>query len=132
MAIQNPYSVPNTSLGTLLTLTAASAGGNSAVQTNSVYRGVSVAVNITAITGTSPTLTVTIQGQDPVSGAYYTVLESAALSATGLTILTVRPGIAASANVAAAAIMPLYWRILYAIGGTTPAVTATVGAVMAA
>lgn len=127
---QYPYSPFNNDLGAVVTLTAASTGGDSAQMTNAQARGVRVVVDITAITGTSPTLTVTIQGYDSASQQYYTLLASAALTATGVTELSVYPGGPATANVAADASVPQYWRIAYAIGGTTPAVTATIGACM--
>ena len=125
---QYPYSPVNNNLGALATLTAASTGGNSVDQNNAQCRGVVVGVNITAITGTSPTLTVTIQGKDTASGEYYTLLASAALTAVGFTELMVYPGATVTANVAASSPLPQTWRVSYAVGGTTPAVTATVGA----
>lgn len=125
---QNPYSPVNNDLGAVVTLTAASASGNSAQFTNPQGRGVRVVVDITAITGTSPTLTVTIEGYDRASGQYYSLLASAALSATGVTELLVYPGVGVTANVSASATVPQLWRVAYTIGGTTPAVTATIGA----
>lgn len=107
-------------------LAAASAAVNSADFTNNTCRGVKVIIDITAITGTSPTLTVTIQGKDAVSGKYFTILASAALNATGTTVLTVYPGLTNAANVTAADLLPRDWRISPVIGGTTPAVTATI------
>ena len=118
----------NYDTGALLTYAAASAGTNGADQINSVGRGVKVVVNITAITGTTPTFTVTIQGKDSASGAYFTLLASAALNATGTTVLTVYPGLTAAANVTVNDVLPRTWRVITAIGGSTPAVTATVGA----
>lgn len=109
-----------------LSYTTASAGTNGADMDNSNCRGVVVFVNISAITGTTPTFTVTIQGKDKVSGQYYTLLASAALNATGLTVLRVYPGIAVSANVTANDVVPSQFRVITAIGGTGPAVTATV------
>ncbi len=117
-----------TDTGALLTLTAASASVNSADQTNQASKGIKVVVDITAITGTSPTLTVTLEGKDLASGAYYTILASAALTAVGVTVLTVFPGATAVANVAANDFLPKTWRVQATIGGTTPAVTATIGA----
>lgn len=128
---QYPYAPGNSDLGALVTLTAASASGNTMDLTNGVGRGVRVNVNITALTGTSPTLTVTIQGKDAASGTYYTILASTALSATGFTRLTIYPGLTAAANSIASDIVPRDWRIAYTIGGTTPAVTATIGAEIA-
>lgn len=112
---------------TLVTLTAATASGNSGDQTNYNGRGIQVGVNITAITGTTPSLVVTIQGKDVASGVYYTLLQSAALTATGFTLLTVNPGGLTTANVASPQVLPRTFRILYTIAGTTPSVTATIG-----
>jgi hypothetical protein len=111
-----------------LTLVAATAGVNSPDYYNNTHRGIKIVVNITAISGTTPTLTVTLQGKDPASGAYYTILASAALSATGTTVLTVYPALPATANQSANDVLPPTFRIITAIGGTAPAVTATVGA----
>ncbi len=127
---QNPYYPLNKNLGEVVTLTAASAGVNSAVQTNSQWRGVVVSINVTAITGTSPTLVVTLQGKDPVSGTYYTLLASASITATGFSTLTVYPNAPATANVSEPLPLPWEWRVETAITGTTPAVTASIGAVV--
>lgn len=97
-------------------------------QTNLGRRGVKVVVDITAITGTGPTLTVKIRGKDAVSGKYYDILASAAFSATGTNVLTVYPGIAATANAAASDVLPATWRVEAVVGGTGPSVTATIGA----
>lgn len=120
----------NADLGALVTLTAAAAGVNGADRPNVSCRGIKLAINISAITGTTPTLTVTLQGKDTVSGNYYTILASAALNGTGETILTVYPGLTASANVVANDVLPTTWRVITAIGGTTPSVTATVSAML--
>lgn len=113
----------------LAALAAAAAGGQSADQVNLNGRGVKVVIDITALAGTTPTLTVTIQGKDPVSGKYFTILVSAALAAVATTVLTVYPGIVAAANVAANDALPRDWRISYAIGGSAgQAVTATITA----
>jgi hypothetical protein len=118
----------NLDTGALVTLAAASTGGNSPDQANYNGRGLQLGINVTAITGTSPTLTVTVQGKDSASGTYYTILASTAINATGFTLLTVYPGAPTTANVSSPQVLPRTWRVLYAIGGTTPAVTATIGA----
>ena len=125
---QIPYYPPNTNLGALVTLTAASTGTASAVQVNPFYKGVQIGIDVTAITGTSPTLTVTLEGVDATTGSTFTVLASAAISAAGYTTLTVYPGIAVSANATADTVLPYKWKISTAIGGTTPAVTAQITA----
>jgi hypothetical protein len=113
----------------LAALVAAAAGAQSADQVNLNGRGVKVVIDITALAGTTPTLTVTIQGKDPVSGKYFTILASAALAAVATTVLTVYPGLVAAANVAANDVLPRDWRISYAIGGSAgQAVTATITA----
>src|SRR5690348_10994234 len=100
----------NKYLGALLTLTAQAAGTvNSPMQQNFHCRGVKVVVDVTAITGTAPTLTVKLQGYDPVSHKTYDILASAALSAVGTTVLTIYPGLTAAANTTADDILPLYW-----------------------
>ena len=61
---------------------AASAGVNGSDITAKLSRGIIVGVNISTITGTSPTLTVFIDGKDEQSGTYYNILTSAVLTAT--------------------------------------------------
>jgi hypothetical protein len=73
-------------------------------------RGVAVAVDITAESGTHAVV-VKIQGKDEVSGKYYDILTSASLDATGTTVLRVYPGIAAASNVSASDILPRVWRV---------------------
>lgn len=90
-------------------------------------KGCLLYVNITAISGTSPTLTVTLKGIDPAGNTNtYTVIASAALNATGLTVLKVYPGLTAAANTVVSDVMPAVSRIDAVIGGTGPSVTGTV------
>lgn len=105
---------------------AATVGTNSPDLAGGSGRGLIVFADVSAITGTAPTLIVTIQGKDPVSGNYYTILASAALTATGTTVLRVFPGLTAVANATVNDILPPDFRIITAIGGATPAVSATV------
>lgn len=116
-----------TQIGTVITHTAASAGVSSANLGTNTGLGLLVFINITAITGTTPTLTVTVKGLiDEAATATYTILASAALNATGLTVLRIYPGLTASANVTANDVVPGFCRVDTVIGGTTPAVTATI------
>lgn len=114
----------------LLALAAANASSNGADQSNLYSRGVTVVVDITAISGAGATLVVTIEGKDPVSGKYYTILASVGLTAIGTTVLKVYPDLTAAANVAINAPLPKTWRVKTTITGTTPAITATVGAAL--
>lgn len=111
---------------TAMVLTAASASTNGADIDNLSSSGAHMVIDITAITGTTPTATFTLQGKDAVSGKYYTILASAALNATGTTVLKVGPALTAAANLVANDILPPVLRVIVTIGGTTPAVTATV------
>jgi len=112
---------------TALLLSAASASVNGNDIDNLGGRFAIVTIDITAITGTTPTATFTVQGKDPVSGKYYTILASTALNAVATTVLKIGPGLTAAANSVANDIMPTVFRVIVTIGGTTPAVTATVG-----
>lgn len=118
----------DTNLGNIITLTAAGSGSTTGtVQDGSNGRGILLFVNISAISGTTPTLTVTLKGLDP-NGNAYTILASSALNATGLTVLKVYPALTAAANAVANDVLPVSWRIDTTIGGTTPSVTATISA----
>jgi hypothetical protein len=79
----------------------------STLQANPYGRGVKVFVNVT--TNTSGTFTVTIQGL--LNGQAVTLLTSAALNASG--VLTVYPGLTASANVIANDILPKQWQVVF-------------------
>lgn len=110
---------------------AISANGNSANFNNNGGRGVKVVVDITALAGTSPTLTVIIEYKDPASGKFITLLSSAALAAVATTELTVYPGAVVTANVSANNSLPKTWRVRWVIGGTAgPIVTASIGAIV--
>jgi hypothetical protein len=111
-----------------ITLVAASVSTDSGDLSNPYARGLTVVVDITALGGTTPTLTVTIEGKDPLSGKYYTLLASTALNAVATTVLKVYPTIPAVANASAQAPLPKTYRVRATIGGTTPAVTAKIGA----
>lgn len=116
-------------LGPILTFTADGAGtvlSNEFENMDAV--GIKLVVDITALGGTSPTLTVTLLGVDAASGKTYTILASAALAAVATTVLTVFPGAAVTANVSANDQLPAKWQVKAVIAGTSPAVTATIGA----
>jgi hypothetical protein len=133
MTVSVPASLPvggsrTQDLGAVITFTADNtATTNSPIIDMCGCIGVVISVNITAITGTSPTLTVTIQAGDGASGLFPTVLQSAALATTGMTRLVVYPGNTVTGNISASTVMSQYLRVVAQIGGTTPAVTATIG-----
>jgi hypothetical protein len=98
---------------------------NSPDLTNADARGVKVFVNLTSA-GTG-SITVAVQAKDPASGAYVTLLASAAIVANGLTLLTVYPGLPATANVSANDVLPRQWRVAVTAGNANP-MNYTVGA----
>lgn len=82
-----------------------------------------VVIDVTAITGTVPMLTVTVEGKDQNTGKYYTILVSAAISTVSTTVLRIFPGAVAAANVTANDFVPRTFRVTAAVAGTTPVVT---------
>lgn len=72
--------------------------------------GLIVIVDVTAKSDT-PTLTVTIQGEDQTSSNTWTVLATSGLTGTGTTVLRVAPGIAVSANATASDVVPAYFTL---------------------
>jgi len=117
----------NVSVASYMTLTAAGVGTTTGTDiANLRYSKLLVFINITAITGTVPTLTVTIRSKDPASAVAYDLLVSVGLAATGLTVLEVGPGITIAANAAVARAVPTAWHAIAVVGGTTPAVTGTI------
>ena len=109
-----------------INLVASGASQTGPVQDGSFGRGLLVFVNVTALAGTTPSLTVTIKGVDPVSGATYTILTSAAITATGFTVLKVYPTLPAAANLTAQDVLPPNFQITATVNGTGPQVTATI------
>lgn len=82
---------------------------------NNNCRGCQIILDVTSVTAT-PSITVTIQGKDPVSGKYYTILTSSPVTATGTVVYRVYPGITAVANLSASDVIPSLWRVSVAHG----------------
>ena len=115
----------NTDL-TILSSAARTATNQSADFTNYNGRGLHLVIDATAIAAT-PSVVFTIQGKDAISGKYYTILTSAAVTAVSTTILRVFPGATAAANTVANDILPRVWRI-DATHGDADSITYSVGA----
>lgn len=111
--------------GQLLSGVAATASVNSADLTNADHQGVKVYVN-TSLIGTG-SITVSVQAKDPASGAYVTLLASAAIVTNVMTTLTVFPGLPVTTNVSANDVLPRQWRISVTANNANPA-NYTVGA----
>lgn len=111
---------------TLLASAARTATVNTADQTNYGFRGLHVIIDATAASLT-PSVVFTIQGKDSLSGKYYTILASAAVTGISTTILRVFPGATASANVTANDQLPTTWRV-NCVHADTDSITYSVGA----
>jgi len=72
----------------------------------------SVVIATTDINMDSNTVAFTLQGKDIASGKYYTILESAVLTAVATTILKVYPNFTASANLIAKDCLPQDFRVI--------------------
>lgn len=95
---------------TLLASAARTATVATADQSNNDYRGVHVIIDVTASADT-PSVVATIQGKDEVSGKYYTILASAAITGSETRVLRVFPGATNASNLTANDILPSTWRV---------------------
>lgn len=80
-------------------------------------RGLHLVIDITTFTAGS--ITITIQGKDPVSGKYYNILTSAALAAVATTVLRVYPNATIAANLSINDVLPRVWRVTVAVADAT-------------
>lgn len=83
---------------------------NSDDQLNEHCKGLHLTIDMTAVPGVQ-TVTFTIQGKDPISGKYYTILASAAIVAVSTVVLRVYPSLVAAANLVANDVLPRSWRV---------------------
>jgi hypothetical protein len=107
---------------------ARTASGNGANGTNHNGRGMQFFLNVTAVSGTTPTMTVRLQYS--FDGTTYmdadtTNLQTASISTTGLYRLMVYPGVTTVANLSKNDCLPRNWRAAWTIAGTTPSFTFT-------
>lgn len=84
-------------------------------------REIDVILDITVNAGSSAALTISIKGKDSVSGKYYTLLASAAISAVGTTVYKVGVGLPVTANVSANCGIPDIIQISVAVADASPA-----------
>jgi hypothetical protein len=105
-------------------------GQSAAAITNFNARGAAFIVNVSAVTGTTPTMTVKLQVQDVVSANWVDVpgAVTASITAAGTFMLTVYPGLVEAANSKVSFPLPRTYRFLWTIGGTTPSFTFSIGA----
>lgn len=86
--------------------------------------GLVAVIDVTAIVST-PSVTFTLQGYDPVSTKVWTLLASAAIATVSTTILRVHPELTASANLIAKDVVPDAFT-LTAVHGNANSITYTV------
>ena len=129
--------MPNSHVTIFSTAAYASGANNSKMITNHTAKGGMFWLEVTAVSGTSPTLNVKLQGYDQdganwvdldanVAGnAAYAFAEKTGASSDELTIY---PGLTASANAVCTGILPNQFRAVATVGGSsTPTVTITLG-----
>jgi hypothetical protein len=122
--------IGHTDTVTLIASAALTTNTNSTLQTNYNYKGTVVFVNTGSFGSGASTITVTVQGYDPVSQSYYTILQSASLSGSTFYTLTVYPGCATVSNQVANLPLPHSWRVqaaasAWGTGGSTLGVACT-------
>lgn len=94
--------------------------------TNHNARGAVITLNVTAVSGTTPTLVAKLQYSPDGGTTWIDYTEkpvTATISATGKYTLTVYPGAVEVANSAVSLPIPRTVRLYYTIGGTTPSFT---------
>lgn len=100
----------------------------SADQTNAMWKGMHLIIR--ASTFTAGAYTPTIQGKDPVSGEYYTLLAGSAINTTSTNVLKIYPGITAAANASSSDILPKVWRLVMTATTTPVSMIYSVGGVL--
>lgn len=108
------------------TSSARTASANGTTGTNHNFRGAEFFVNVTAVSGTTPTMTV--QLQESYNGTNFrdvdtTNAQTASITANGIYKFVVYPGVTTAANAALNSILPRTFRLAWTIGGTTPSFT---------
>lgn len=91
-------------------------------------KGLIVVIDTTAVPSSAPSTVFTVEGKDPVSGKYFTLLASAAVTGVGTVVLQVFPGATASANLIANSQIPTVWRVK-AVHGNANSVTYVVSVI---
>ncbi len=120
----------------LLSSGARTAGGtvapSGAFAFNPNGHGLTLFVNVTAVSGTTPTLLFAIQGIDPTTGLAMTLHAALAnITVAGTYVIQFGPGVfqsIAGYPAVIGGILPRNWQLAWTIGGTTPSFTFSVGA----
>lgn len=114
VAISPNAALPLTAEGTAFTSASRGVATVTFDVTNQAARGIQVFTDLTVL-GASSTVTVTIQGKDPVSGKFFTLLAGTAVASVTTQMLTVYPGLTAAAGTVATQVVPRSVRISVAV-----------------
>lgn len=95
---------------TLLNVSNVTVSQTSSLQTNYNWRGCIVVLQTTTIG--SGSITLSIQGVEPVNSYVYTILAGTAVTTNTTVVYRVYPGLTASANSVASDILPRSWQVL--------------------
>ena len=88
-------------------------------------------IDVTAVSGTTPTLAPKVQLWDATKGAYVDAgLAGSNITAAGHVVLLVGEEIVAAANLALNTVLTNRARLVYTVGGTTPSFTFSVTATL--
>jgi len=90
------------------------ASGNSPDIDLSVYSAMEIELKVTAVSGTTPTLDVYIEGQFEATGDYKVLASQTGITSTGTWFFTVNP------------LIFRFVRVRWVVGGTSPSFTFTV------
>jgi hypothetical protein len=93
----------------MLASSARTASANSEDFANFYNKGGHFIIDVSAVADT-PSIVATIQGKDPASGTYYDLISGIAITATGIQVLKIYPGIFSVANAAASDVLPKTFR----------------------
>ena len=96
-------------------------------------RGIIIYMEVTAVSGTSPTLDSKVQGYDALGDVWHDITGAVFAQKTGAgsDYLTIYPGIGETANEAVSDVIPALIRVHSTIGGSsTPTVTFRLGGVI--
>jgi len=111
--------------GTALASAARTATLSSDDITNLGGKGLLVFLDVTA-KDSAPSITLKIEGKDALSGKYYTILESAAVTTVSTSVYRVHPELTATANLIVKDIMPKTFRVTMT-HSNTDSITYSVG-----
>lgn len=120
----------NTSVSVEASSAKTATGNSASALTNHSASGAVLFINVSAASGTTPTLVVRAQMQDPVGAGWIDIPGAATASITGISnvALAIYPGATVAANAAVSYPLPRVWRLAWTITGTTPSFTFSVGA----